>query len=59
MKFDLEDRLVDFAGSIVLLCKDLPNDWTGLYYGKQLLRSDGSILPSETIIGAPKAMKST
>ena len=42
MKFDLEDRLVDFAGSIVLLCKDLPNDWTGLYYGKQLLRSGGS-----------------
>lgn len=41
-KFDLEDRLVDFAGNIVLFCKDLPSDMTGQYYGKQILRSTGS-----------------
>ena len=40
--FDLEDRLVDFAANIVFLCKDLPNDMTGTYYGNQLLRSAGS-----------------
>ena len=41
-KFDLEDRLVDFAVLIVLFCKDLPSDMTGQYYGNQLLRSGGS-----------------
>ena len=41
-KFDLEDRLVDFAANIVLFCKDLPSDMTGQYYGSQLLRSAGS-----------------
>lgn len=41
-KFDLEDRLVEFAGNIVLFCKDLPLDMTGTYYGNQLLRSAGS-----------------
>jgi len=41
-KFDLEDRLVDFAANIVFLCKYLPKDMTGEYYGNQLLRSAGS-----------------
>ena len=41
-KYDLEDRLVEFAGNIVFFCKDLPNDRTGGYYGNQLLRSGGS-----------------
>ena len=41
-KFDLEDRLVDFAANIVFLCKELPSDMTGNYYGNQLLRSAGS-----------------
>jgi len=41
-KFELEDRLVDFAAAVVLFCKDLPSDMTGLYYGNQLLRSGGS-----------------
>jgi len=41
-KFDIEDRLVDFAANIVFLCKDLPKDMTGEYYGNQLLRSAGS-----------------
>ena len=41
-KYDLEDRLVEFAANIVFLCKDLPNDMAGSYYGNQLLRSAGS-----------------
>ena len=41
-KFDLEDRFVDFAAKIALFCKELPNDFTGQYYGNQLLRSGGS-----------------
>ncbi len=41
-KFDLEDRLVDFAANVALFCKDLPSDMTGHYYGNQLLRSGGS-----------------
>ena len=41
-KFDLEDRLVDFAAAVSIFCKDLSSDMTGLYYGNQLLRSGGS-----------------
>jgi len=41
-RYDLEDRIVEFAGNIVFFCKDLPNDRTGDYYGNQLLRSAGS-----------------
>lgn len=41
-KFDLEDRLVDFAAQTVLFCKGLPNDLTGQYYGNQLLMSGAS-----------------
>jgi len=41
-KYDLEDRLVEYAALIVFFCKDLPNDLTGQYYGNQLLRSAGS-----------------
>ncbi|TVZ16007.1 four helix bundle protein [Maribacter sp. MAR_2009_72] len=41
-KFDLEDRLVEFAATVVIFCKDLPSDLTGQYYGNQLLRSAGS-----------------
>jgi four helix bundle protein len=41
-KYDLEDRLVEFASTIALFCKDLPRDVTGQYYGNQLLRSGGS-----------------
>lgn len=40
-KFDLEDRLVEFAADAVHFCKDLPTDMTGQYYGNQLLRSGG------------------
>ncbi|MEM0933136.1 MAG: four helix bundle protein [Bacteroidota bacterium] len=41
-KFDLEDRFVGLAADIALFCKDLPCDFTGQYYGNQLLRSGGS-----------------
>ncbi|MGX1927921.1 four helix bundle protein [Flagellimonas sp. 2504JD4-2] len=41
-KFDLEDRFVALAASIALFCKGLPSDFTGQYYGNQLLRSGGS-----------------
>ena len=41
-KFDLENRLVNFAATTALFCKELPNDMTGGYYGNQLLRSGGS-----------------
>ena len=41
-KFDLEERFVEFASNIALFCKDLPMDFTGQYYGNQLLRSAGS-----------------
>lgn len=41
-KFDLEERFVDLAASIATFCHDLSNDFTGQYYGNQLLRSAGS-----------------
>lgn len=41
-KFDLEDRLVEFAANAALLCKGLPNDMIDVYYANQLLRSGGS-----------------
>ncbi len=40
--YDLEQRLVNFAASIALFCRNIPNDFTGQYYGNQLLRSSGS-----------------
>lgn len=41
-KYDLEDRLVDFAATAALFAQELPQNVTGLYYGNQLLRSSGS-----------------
>lgn len=40
--YNLEERLVDFAADIALFSKAIPNDFTGQYYGHQLLRSAGS-----------------
>lgn len=34
--------MVDFAADIALFCKAIPNDFTGQYYGRQLMRSAGS-----------------
>lgn len=41
-KFDLADRIVEFAASTALFYQDLPKDAIGGYYGNQLLRSGGS-----------------
>lgn len=41
-KFDLEDRLVKFAVETSLFIENLPRNFTGNYYGNQLLRSSGS-----------------
>lgn len=41
-KFDLEDRLVDYAAMMITFVKDLPKDNIGAYYGNQILRSSGS-----------------
>ena len=35
----LENRLIDFAVRIVRLAADLPSDFAGDYFGKQVLRS--------------------
>ncbi|QCX02024.1 four helix bundle protein [Aggregatimonas sangjinii] len=40
--YDLEERLVNFAADTALFCEGMPKDFTGQYYGHQLLRSGGS-----------------
>lgn len=40
--YDLEERLVAFASDIAIFCNSIPDDFTGQYYGHQLLRSGGS-----------------
>jgi len=41
-KFDLEERLIDFAVEIVLFSESLPNTKAGSHLGGQLLRSGTS-----------------
>lgn len=41
-KFDLEERLVAYAGEISLFVEKLPQTYTCEYCGKQLTRSSGS-----------------
>ncbi|UJH69200.1 four helix bundle protein [Allomuricauda sp. SCSIO 65647] len=41
-RYDLEDRLVDFAAAVTLFSEKLPNNFTGNYNGNQMLRSSGS-----------------
>ena len=38
----LEQRLIDFAVRIVRLSSDLPNNFAGQHFGKQVLRSGSS-----------------
>jgi len=38
----MEDRLVQFAGEIILFCSKLPNNNPGRYYSDQMIRSSGS-----------------
>ena len=45
-KFDLEDRLVDFASSVVELTEALPNTRAGNHFAGQLLRSGTSPAPN-------------
>ena len=40
--YNFENRVVEFAGKIVLFCNTLPKDRIGLYYVDQMLRSSGS-----------------
>lgn len=39
---DLEERVIDFAVLIINLVAELKNDYSGNYYGNQLIRSSGS-----------------
>ena len=41
-KFDIEERLIDFAVEIVLFTEGLPNSKSALHLGGQLLRSGTS-----------------
>ena len=38
-KYDIEERLVKFAGEVILSLKDLPNDIAGECLSKQLVKS--------------------
>ncbi|MDA9820133.1 four helix bundle protein [Salibacteraceae bacterium] len=44
MKYDLEDRLIDFSNSVIDFVEDLPNSYLSQYLGSQLMRS--SISPA-------------
>jgi len=39
---DLEDRVINFAVLIINSIEDVKNNYTGNYYGNQLIRSSGS-----------------
>ncbi len=41
-KYDYQDRLISFAGDIILLTKALPKDSAGRYLSDQIVRSSGS-----------------
>ncbi|NJN77947.1 MAG: four helix bundle protein [Saprospiraceae bacterium] len=40
--YNLEDRLIRFAGEVIFFCKTLPNSQTSKHYGDQIMRSSGS-----------------
>ncbi len=40
--FNYEDRLVRFAGEVVLFVANIPENYIGYYYSDQLIRSSGS-----------------
>jgi four helix bundle protein len=40
--FDIEDRLIAFAGEIVIYTGSIKKDFTSEYYSKQMIRSSGS-----------------
>ena len=41
-KFDLEDRLVAFAGDVILFANRVPSDYAGQYLKNQIIRSASS-----------------
>lgn len=41
-KYDLEERLIDFAVMVITLVGKLPNTYAGRHFGNQLLRSGSS-----------------
>ena len=45
-KFDLQDRLIDYAVRIIKLCAQLPDTKTGRHISTQLLRSGTSPAPN-------------
>ena len=45
-KFDLQERLIDYAVRIIKLCEQLPNTKTGNHISSQLLRSGTSPAPN-------------
>lgn len=45
-EFDLEDRLVDYASSIIELTESLPNTRAGNHVASQLLRSGTAAAPN-------------
>lgn len=52
-KFDLTERLEDFAASIILLYNDKPMSYAGDYLAKQLIRSScSSVLNYGEALGA-------
>ncbi len=40
--YNLEERLVRFAGEVINFCNSLPKSQSGLYYSDQIMRSSGS-----------------
>ena len=45
-EFDLEDRLIDFAVTVIDLVEELPDKRAGNHIGGQLLRSGTSPAPN-------------
>ncbi len=41
-KYDLQQRLVKFAGDTILLCKTIQNDYAGKHLAQQIIRSSTS-----------------
>jgi len=41
-KYELEDRLVKFAGDVILFGNELPNDKAGNHLGGQIIRASSS-----------------
>ncbi|MDR4507342.1 MAG: four helix bundle protein [Candidatus Brocadiaceae bacterium] len=42
-QYDLEERTFNFAKSVSLYVKKIPKDVSNLEYGKQIIRSSGSV----------------